>query len=170
MPKVLLGAGIFLLVCPAFEGIAQHSGTTRLVLQVQPEARIDPQQVPLNFRVSADGASDVTAASAIIVARVRNLPGQPIRVTAQLVSLEGPSGPVPLTAVRWTGSPGIATGGGRQAICSRGTFSPGAPRDFVQNWQTPGTLTCSMHFELMDPRTLPAGLYSGVVKLALPGH
>jgi hypothetical protein len=37
---------------------AQRSGTTTLAVQVNQEARLDPRQVELNFRVSAGGASE----------------------------------------------------------------------------------------------------------------
>jgi len=167
MRKLALAAGLLLIVWPRGETAAQQSGTTRLVLNVAPESRLDPQQVELQFRVSQDGGSDVTSASATITARVRNLPGQPIRVAAQVADLHGPAAPVPASALRWTGSAVSATGGARQATCSSGTFSAGGLQDLVSNWQNAGMLTCAVNFELADPRSLPAGLYSGVVKLAL---
>ena len=167
MRKPALAATLVLVVWPAMETAAQSSGSTTLVLRVSPEARIDPPQVALAFFVSADGTSDVTAASASLAARVRALSGQAIRVTAQLSSLHGPAGPVPESAVSWTGSAINANGAARQALCSSGVFAPGAAQDLVASWQTSGVLTCALNFQLAQPRSLLPGAYSGVVNLAV---
>jgi hypothetical protein len=156
-----------LLVCLVSLGGAQRTGMTTLVLRVSQEARLDPQQVALNFRVSADGTSDVTSQTTSVGAWVRALPGQQIRVTAQLVGLNGPDGPVPVTQVGWAGSPARATAGAQAATCSSGTFQPGATQDLVLGWQRSGILTCTVNFALAEPRNLPPGLYSGTVNLAL---
>ncbi len=166
MPGKAGQVAALLLACVATGG-AQRSGTTTLVLQVNPEALLDPQQLTLNFRVSADGASDVTSQTTSVAAWVRALPGQRIRVTARLASLNGPEGPVPVEAVRWSGSATRATSGARAAACSSGTFQAGATHDLVLGWQRSGILTCAVRFELAAPRTLPPGLYSGAVALAL---
>ena len=158
---------VLLLGCLLSLGGAQHSGTTTLVLRVNQEARLDPPQVALNFRVSADGASDVTSQTAIVAALVRALPGQQIRVTAQLVSLNGPDGQVPVTQVGWAGSATRAIAGGQAATCSSGTFQPGATQDLVLGWQRSGILTCAVNFALAAPRNLSPGLYSGTVNLAV---
>ena len=149
---------------------AQRTGTTTLAVQVNQEARLDPPQVALNFRVSADGASDVAIQTASVAAWVRALPAQQIRVTARLVSLNGPDGPVPVTAVGWAGSATRATAGGQAATCSTGTFQPGATQDLVAGWQRSGILTCAVNFELVAPRNLSPGLYTGTVNLALDTH
>ncbi len=161
------GVVAVLLACVIGPAGAQRSGTTGLVLQVNPEARLDPQQVAVNFRVSADGSSDVTSQTTSVAAWVRASPGRQIRVTARLVSLNGPEGPAPVTAVRWAGSRARATAGGQSATCSSGTFEPGATHDLVLGWQRSGVLTCAVNFELAAPRNLPSGLYSGIVDLAL---
>jgi hypothetical protein len=158
---------VLLLGCLISLGGAQRTGTTTLVLRVNPEARLDPQQVTLNFRVSADGASDVTSQTTSVAAWVRALPGQQIRVTAQLVSLNGPNGPVPITQVGWAGSSTRATAGAQAATCSSGTFQPGVTEDLVLGWQRSGILNCAVSFALAAPRDLPPGLYSGIVNLAL---
>jgi hypothetical protein len=167
MRKSALAVSVMLFVWPAMQAASQNSGTAQLMLRVGPEARLDPQEVALRFRVSQDGASDVTTASSVISAWVRNLPGQAIRVTAELASFHGPAGPVAGTTVRWTGSIASATGGGRQATCSSGTFAAGTVQDLVTNWQRPGIVNCSVNFELAEPGTLSPGLYAGVVKLAV---
>jgi len=159
-----------LLLWPAVRGVAQRSGTTSLVLRVAPEVRLSPQQVALHFRVSAEGASDVTTESAVIAAWVRALPGQQIRMTSRLENLQGPDGPVPASAVRWAGSTRNATGGGRQAECTSGVFAAGAVQDMVQGWDRSGILTCAVSFELAEARSLPPGQYSGVVSLAVEGQ
>ena len=131
------------------------------------EPRLDPRQVELNFRVSADGASDVASRTATVVAWVRALPGQQIRVTAQLGSLNGPDGPIPVTQIIWAGSTARATAGGQAATCSSGTFQTGTTQDLVLGWQRSGILTCAVTFALAEPRSLSPGLYSGTVNLAL---
>ena len=170
MPKCACAAAMVLLLWPVMWGAGQTSGSTRLMLQVAPESRLDPQHVLLQFRVSADGASDVTSVPAVIRAGVRPSPGQTVRITGHLVSLTGPAGPVPVSQVRWTGSAVSASGGAREASCSSGSFESGTAQDMVVNWQTSGMLTCSVTFELTEPRSLPAGLYAGTVNLALPGQ
>jgi hypothetical protein len=164
MPDKLGPVTLLLLACVAI-GVAQRVGTTTLALQVNPEARLEPQQVALNFRVSADGASDVTTQTANFTASVRALPGRPIRVTARLSSLHGPDGSLPASALRWSGSATRASAGGQSATCSSGTFQSGVAHDLAQGWQHSGTLGCSVKFELAAPRTLTPGLYSGAVEL-----
>lgn len=161
-------AGVFaLLAWSASQAMAQRSGTSSLVVQVAPEARLAPQQVLLSFQISSDGTSNVTTASAAVTAWVRAAPGQAIRVRASLEDLAGPSGPVSASAVGWRGSAVSAAGGGRQAACSSGAFAPGAAQDLVLGWEAPGTLTCSVSFELNGVSGLRPGVYSGVVRLAV---
>ena len=167
MPTKVMVVAVLLLACLVSPASAQRSGTTTLVLRVNQEARLDPPQVALNFRVSADGASDVTSQTTSVAAMVRALPGQDIRVTARLVTLNGPDGPVPVSAVGWAGSTTRATGGGQAASCSSGTFQPGATQDLVLGWQRSGILACAVNFALAAPRNLSPGLYSGTVNLAL---
>ncbi|MGO9255351.1 MAG: hypothetical protein ACLQU1_03480 [Bryobacteraceae bacterium] len=167
MPSKTGAVAVLLLACVISPAGAQLSGTTSLVLQVNPEARLDPQQVAVNFRVSAGGASDVTRQTTSVAAWVRALPGQQIRVTARLVSLNGPDGAASVMAVRWAGSTTRATAGGQAATCSSGTFEPGATHDLVLGWQRSGILTCAVNFELAAAQNLPPGLYSGIVDLAL---
>jgi hypothetical protein len=170
MPSKTAVVAALLLVCLVRPGGAQRSGTTTLLLRVNQEVRLDPPQVALNFRVSANGASDFTSQTTSVAALVRALPGQQIRVTAQLVSLNGPDGPVPVTQVGWAGSTTRATGGGQAATCSSGTFQPGATQDLVLGWQRSGILACTVNFSLAAPRDLSPGLYSGTVNLALDAH
>jgi hypothetical protein len=156
-----------LLLASVVTGGAEHSGTTALVLQVRPEARLDPQQIDVHFRVSADGLSDVSSQTANVTAWVRSLPGRPIRVSARLAAWNGPDGPAPAGALRWTGVSIHATAGAQAANCSSGIFQEGASHDLVLGWQQSGILTCAMKLELAAPRDLPPGLYSGSVNLAL---
>jgi hypothetical protein len=72
------------------------------VVVIPPEARVQPQQVPLEFQVSADGASDVVSQTASVAAWVRALPNQPIRLTMRLVRLEGSGGLLSAAALVWT--------------------------------------------------------------------
>jgi hypothetical protein len=170
MRKRALAAGLALVVWPVvavIRGLAQQSGTTVLVLRVPPEARVDPPQVPLAFRVSEDGSSDVTTSPAVVVARVRAYAGQAIHINALLASLQGPGGVLPASAVSWTGSATNATGAARQAACSNGVFGTSAVQDLVAGWQTSGILTCAINFELVQPRSLAPGAYSGLVRLSV---
>ena len=169
MPLKTAVAAILLLAFVVVLGGVQ-SGTTRLAVQVNPEARLDPRQITLNFRVSANGDTDVTSQVTNVLAWVRTLPVQQIRVTAQFVSFQGPGGPMPAVAVRWAGSKVRATAGGNVATCSSGTFEPGAIQDLVLGWQRSGILACAVKFELTAPRNLSPGPYSGTVNLALDTH
>jgi hypothetical protein len=156
-----------LLSCAVNPDAAQPVARTRLVLRVEPEARLDPPQVSLSFRVSADGLSDVTSQTASVAAWVRALPRQRIRVTARLASLNGPDGPAPVSAVRWAGSTARAAAGGQAATCSSAAFRPDTTQDLVLGWQRSGILVCAVTFELAAPRSLSPGPYSGTVDLAL---
>jgi len=160
------GLATVLLLAAIATGGPQRSGNTTLALQVGPEARIDPQQVALNFRISSDGASDVTTQTTSIAASVRAMAGQQIRITARLASLDGPSGPAPATAVSWSGSLTRATGGGQAASCSSGAFQSNAAADFVLGWQRSGIVTCAVKFELAKQNLAP-GLYAGSVTLGV---
>jgi len=164
-PNLIL-AGITAL-CLAGGALAQQRSTTALVVQVTPEARLNLAQIALNFRVSADGMSDVTSQTQMVAAWVRALPGQAIRVTASAGALGGPSGSVPLSALSWSGSVAGATAGGQQAACTSGSFGTGASQDLVAAWARSGTLACAVTFSLADPRSLPPGLYTGLVSLAI---
>jgi len=149
-----------LVVLPAGRRIAaQRSGSTTLVLSVAPESRLEPRQATLNFRVSADGASDVTTQSATVSAWVRPLSGQTVRVTASLTGL-------PAGAVTWSGTRAGASGGARTAACTSGTFTSGVSQDLVQGWVGAGILTCTLNFQL-DRTGLSPGLYSGIATFAI---
>lgn len=167
MSRKTAGVAALLMAYVVSPGGAQRSATTTLAVQVNPEARLDPQQVALNFRVSADGASNVTTQTTIVAAWVRALPGQQIRVTASLNAFSGPAGPVPAALLTWVGSTARATAGAQAGTCSSGTFQTGPTQDLVLGWQRSGILTCAVTFALVEPRSLPPGLYSGTMNLAL---
>ncbi|MBZ5624916.1 MAG: hypothetical protein LAQ69_40370 [Acidobacteriia bacterium] len=154
-------------LCLAATVAAQRTATTTLVVRVAPEQRLNVSRVSLQFRVSADGAGDVTSQTATVAAWVRALPGQRIRLTATTGSLSGPPGAVPSSAIRWSGSPASATGGGQGASCTSGSFESHGPQDLVAGWTRSGTLSCAVVFSLADPRSLPPGQYTGTVDLAL---
>jgi len=167
MLRRVLEGTLLLLACADLRGTAQRVANTNLVVRVEPEARIDPQQVPLHFQVSADGTSDVITQATVVTAKVRALPGQRIRVMALLTNLAGPVGPVASTALRWTGSVVSATAGASQATCSGGAFTNAAAQDVAQGWSRSGTLSCAMNFELTGARTLAPGAYSGLVNFTV---
>lgn len=146
---------------------AQRNAGTTLVVRVSPEAHLSPSQVALSFRVSTDGTSDVTTQTAAVAAWVRALPGQRIRLTANLANLTGPDGAVAASQLNWNGSAVQAASGGQQASCTSEIFTDTAAQDPAANWQRSGTLTCAVAFSLVNPRGLTPGIYNGTVQIAL---
>ena len=159
---VALGLGVWSVAGSAG---ANHA-TTSLMVRVEPEARLDPQQIKLDFRISAGGAADARWQRAQVAAWVRPLPGQQVRILARLTKLEGPEGAIAPASLRWAGSVRDATGGAEQATCSSGVFAKDGAQDLVRGWERPGRLTCAIDFELRSAG-LTAGEYSGMVELFL---
>jgi len=151
---------LMLVLSPGAPG--QRGASTALVVRVMPEARIEPGQIALEFRVA-----DSVVQTANVTAWVRSLPNQQIRVLARLVRLQGPGGPVPVSAVSWTGATARATAGGNQASCASGAFAAGQAQDLALGWRRSGTLTCGFAFTLGDSGNLSPGRYSGTVDLSL---
>ena len=145
----------------------QRAGGTALAVSVGPEARLSQPQVVIRFVVSADGAGDVVTQSAVVGAWVRSLPEQQIRLTARTGEVQGPGGPVRGTAIRWSGTLAGATGGGQSAACASGSLVSEARQDLVSGWSRSGTLSCSLNFELVNPRDLQPGVYTAIVDLDL---
>ncbi|HYW38363.1 MAG TPA: hypothetical protein VE957_09640 [Terriglobales bacterium] len=83
------------VLCPGVRLFGQERATAAMVVWVGPEARIQPVQVTLNFRVAEDGTADVASESAQISAWVRALPNQRIRIMATLDSFGGRPAPFP---------------------------------------------------------------------------
>ena len=136
--------------------------STALVLRVGPESRIEPSQKVLSFHAM----DDVNQTAQVAVA-VRALPQQQILVRARLDQLDGPSGPVPVTSVTWTGAAVRSSGGGTLAACGNGRFSPGQSEDLAWNWKDSGTLACRFDFTLGASGALPPGRYTGTVNLSV---
>lgn len=155
------------VICLAAVVVAQRTASTTLVVRVTPEQHLSVSQVALQFRVAADGVGDITNQPATVEAWVRAVPGQRIRLTATIRNVSGPEGPVPPSAIRWSGWPARATGGGQQASCTSGAFESLAPLDLVAGWNRSGTLSCAVVFSLAAPRGLLPGVYGGTVDLAL---
>jgi hypothetical protein len=137
-----------------------------LVVQVEPAGYLNPTRFDLEFRVSANGTTDVTQQSRTVAAWVRALPGHPIRLAASF-GLTGPGGPQPLAALRWSGRVASATAGGRDAVCTSGQPADGTPQDLAAGWTRSGTLICDVTFSLANPANLAPGLYSSTVVLRL---
>jgi hypothetical protein len=136
---------------------AVQNPTTTLVVQVAPEAHVNPPQTTLSFVVSPDGAGDITTKTVALSAWVRALRGQPIRLTATQI------GSIPVT---WKGTAIQSTAGGRQAACTSGSFAGSSTQDLSSNWQTSGTLQCQVSFSLSDPRRLLPGTYTTTLVFA----
>ena len=132
------------------------------MVRVGPEARLEPTQIALQFQVA-----ESVVQTARVGAWVRSQPGQQIRVLARLAELRGPNGPVPVTAVTWTGAVAQSAAGGHQARCANGAFVAGQAQDLVLGWHNSGTLTCDIAFTVAAPGSLSPGVYSGTVDLAL---
>jgi hypothetical protein len=143
----------------------QRDGNTALAVSVGPEARLSQPQVAIRFVVSADGSGDVVTQSAVVGASVRSLPEQQIRLTARTGAVQGPGGPVRGAAIRWSGALARATGGGQSAACASGSLVSEARQDLVSGWSRSGTLSCTLNFELVNPRDLQPGVYTAVVDL-----
>jgi hypothetical protein len=167
LKRAILISAVLAAFWPGGRVCAQRTGSTTLALHVSPEAHLGPSQVALRFVVTADGIGDISSQTEAIAAWVRALPGQRIRLIARIASLAGPSGTVPIEAVQWSGASQRATGGGRAAACSSGSFAGGTTQDLVAAWQSSGTLICSVTFSLGDPHSLPPGVYTGAVDLTL---
>ena len=146
---------------------AQQTTTTKLQVQIQPEAHLAPQQISLSFRVSPDGSSDVTSQTESIAAWVRALPGQRIRLQTRVVSLTGPTGPISPTALGWSGGLIRAGSSAQNAACTAGTFDGVQAADLIANWTRSASLACAVTFSLISPSTLPPGSYSGTIELTL---
>jgi hypothetical protein len=140
----------------AFAAAAQNPNTA-LMVQVSPEAHVNPPQATLSFVISAGGAGDITTQTVNLSAWVRAARGRSIRLTATQ------AGSLPLT---WTGASTQATAGGLQAACSRGSFAGGSTQDLVANWQNSGTLQCLVRFSLADPGSLAPGTYTTTLTFA----
>jgi hypothetical protein len=156
----------FLLAATATQSPAQPSKSTVLVIRMGPESRIIPESVALNFYVAAEGGIDVMTQSAVVEAWGRAAAGQRIRVNASLDTLDGPEGPVPTSAVTFSASPAVATGGGRQASCASGAFSFARPQELILNWYDAGTVACTLKFTLAPTSPLAPGAYRGTIRIA----
>jgi hypothetical protein len=146
---------------------AQQTVTTTLQVRIQAEAHVAPQRISLRFRVSPDGLSDVASQTESITAWVRALPGQRIRLEADVLALAGPNGPIAPAALRWSGSVLRASPGARGAACTAGTLDSGHRMDLISDWTLSGSMTCAVTFSVVSPRTLPPGPYMGTIDLVL---
>jgi len=155
------------VLCPGVRLFGQERASAAMVVRVDPEARIQPTQVTLNFRVAEDGTADLASQSAQISAWVRALPNQRIRITATLDDFVGPAGAVPASSIWWSGTVTRASLGGREATLTSGSFGGGMEQDLIAGWQRSGTLACTVTFSLADRRALPPGTYTGAVRFAL---
>ena len=156
---------VLVLLAAAWPLAAQRNGSSALVLQVNPEAVIAPQQIRLQFFVSADGSADVVSQQANVAAAVRAAAGQTIRFTATLSSWVGPAGPATPAALNWSGSVAQASGGARQASCTSGSFTGTSAQTLAQGWTVGGSLGCNVTFQLTQPRGLAPGAYTALVSL-----
>jgi len=145
---------------------AQSAGSSGLVVQVNPEAHLSPSAAALAFQVTNPGDT-VASQPVTVTAWVRSLPNQQIQLTAQPVSLTGPSGSVALSALHWNGSVMQATGGGTAAACTNGVFGNGPAAPLIASWTQSGIVTCSVTFSLATEDSWPAGSYKGQIGLSL---
>ena len=142
------------------KAFTQRNSSTVLVVRIGPEASVDPSHITLSFR-----APDQLVQTATVTALVRSLPNQQIHIAAHLLSLTGPDGPVPPSALNWNGTVASATSGGKQARCTSGAFASGSMPSLSTNWRQSGMLRCTVSFALSGA-TLAPGSYSGMLSLA----
>jgi len=155
-----------LLVVPLALAAQQRTANTALALHVQPEARLTPSQVTLQFHVAPDGAASVITQTELVDAWMRPAPHQQVHLSARLENLSGPNGLVSGAAVTWAGTVAGAAGGGQSAACTGGRFDSAAGSDLASGWQRAGKLSCSVTFALAGGALAP-GDYTGTVALSL---
>jgi len=139
--------------------------STGLVIQINPEAHLNPSSIPLTFTVTSPGEVVVTQ-PVTVTAWVRALPGQQILLTGQIESLTGP-GSHSSTSISWGGAMGRSTGGAASASCTSGTVSGSSPQPFISGWNLSGIATCQVSFTLPTDTTWAPGTYTGQVMLNL---
>jgi len=140
--------------------------STALVIQINPEAHLDPATIPLSFTVTTPG--EVVANQPVTVtAWVRALPGRQIQLTSQIASLTGPDGSHSVTALSWNGIMGRATGGATSASCTSGAVSGNSPQSLISAWNLSGIATCKVSFSLATDASWPAGTYTGLAVLSV---
>jgi hypothetical protein len=166
---MLIGQGAFKLSVLLLGALAlasgQNSAGTGLVIQVNPEAHLSPATANLTFRVTQAG--EVVAGQPLTVnAWVRSLPGQQIKLIAHVKSLMGPGGSVPVSSLRWSGALSKAAEGGVTASCTSGTFADGA-ESLISGWVRSGIVACDLTFSLATDTSVPTGIYTAEVDLAL---
>jgi hypothetical protein len=123
--------------------LAGNRADTALTLQIGPEAWLSPSQIQLEF-VVPEGGGVVSGQSVTVHLKVRTLPDEVRLLTANVLDLQGPGGPVPVSEIRWNGGSGP-----------------------VYTVERSGTFTVAITFSLIAPADWPPGLYSGRVDLSL---
>ncbi len=146
---------------------AQRNGATELLLRVEPDAHLSPLRVTLRLHLDPAPNPHQARQTELITARVRALPGQRIRLLARASPLAGPAGGVPASRLQWSGKTIAAASQAGQAVCGSGGFLEGEPSDLIHGWTRSGAVTCEITFSLTGTGHLPAGLYTGVVDLAV---
>jgi hypothetical protein len=141
-------------------------GQTALVVRVNPEARLSPSSANLTFQVDQPGQA-VVSQPVTVNAWVRAFPGQQIQLMARVVSLTGPAGNVPVSALQWNGSVSNATGGGATASCTSGSFADSGWLPLAAGWMQSGILSCSVTFSLVTGAQSPVGAYGAQIELSL---
>ena len=162
----VLASIVLAAIVPSVAVPAQSSGSVPLMVQVNPEARLETPMASLSFTVDNPGQI-ATSQPVTIAAFVRALPNQQIHLTAQPVALNGPAGAAPVAAIRWNGTMAAATGGATAAVCTSGDFSTGDPQQLIANWTQSGIARCTVTFGLATEAGWPAGAYTGVIGLSV---
>jgi len=132
---------------------AGSGGSSGLVIQVKPEAWVDPPDIHLTFQVNQPGEV-VDSAPLTVTGWVRALPGQPIRILASSDR-----------SVDWSSFRLSATGGAAAASCLSGGLDTGLTQDLVSNWTQSGIIRCSITFHLHSQNDWLPGTYN--VRIAL---
>ncbi len=162
LTRILQSIAVGFLAVPA--GPAAQSGTTTLVLRVDPAESLTPRLLHLNFYVSRNSAESRTSQSERVIAAARTQAGQQVRVLGLLRPRPGDRVP---SGLRWDGALESAAAGAQRAVCTGGDLSSGRPFPLISGWQQSGAATCSVTFSLTRAGDLEPGNYPITVELAL---
>ena len=126
---------------------ADSGGSTGLLIEIKPEAYVNPSSLSVSFNVIHPGES-VTSVPVSITGWVRALSGQRVRLIA--------TSTLPL---QWNGTISQSTGGGASISCTSGNLLSSTAQDLVDGWNRSGVATCSIRFTLATGTDWLPGTY-----------
>ena len=158
--KLLLAIGALCITAGMSSG-----GSSTLVIDVRPEAYVNPASLDLTFNVNNPGQIiDSTPLQA--TGWVRALPAQRIRVTASAALFDPAGVSFAPQSLQWAGVLTRATGGAATGVCTSGSFLSGGPQDLITGWQESGIASCTLTFSLATASAWVKGSYHARIALA----